>query len=117
MHTTMAMGTSLLRPSARLDAPKAVTKRISSVAYAVDDSASEENTASAMALESRCSSIWVVASGRPTNNRFNAPSIDCTSPGGSLSSCAAGAHDLRLSVGSERECRDLVLIGHRHGGT
>ena len=32
MATAMAMGTSFDRPSARLDAPRAVTNRISSVA-------------------------------------------------------------------------------------
>ena len=36
------------RPRTRLDAPRAVTKRISSVAYAVEEMASEENTASAV---------------------------------------------------------------------
>src|SRR5436190_24222752 len=69
--TTIAMGTSLLSPSARLDAPTATTKRISSVAYAVDDSASDENTARAIVFASRWCSIWVVASGRPTKTRFN----------------------------------------------
>src|SRR5262245_9025477 len=68
--TTNAIGTSLLRPSARLDAPTAVTKRISSVAYAVEDSASEENTGSAIVLDNRWCSICVVANGRPTKNRL-----------------------------------------------
>ena len=87
--TTIAIGTSLLSPSARLDAPTATTKRISSVAYAVDDSASDENTASAIVFESRCSSIWVVASGRPTNSRFNTPEHRLhLPPAAASSSCA-----------------------------
>src|SRR5262245_28747676 len=69
--TTTAIGTSLLRPIARLDAPSAVTKRISSVAYAVDDKASDEKTASAIVFGSRCSSMLVVASGRPTTTRLS----------------------------------------------
>src|SRR5215510_12047132 len=72
--TTIAIGTNLLSPSARLDPPIATTNRISSVAYAVDDSASDENTASAIVFGRRCSSIWVVASGRPTKIRFSTPS-------------------------------------------
>src|SRR5262245_4184582 len=72
--TTIAIGTSLLSPSARLDPPTATTNRISSVAYAVDDNASDENTARAMVFGSRCSSIWVVASGRPTTSRFKTSS-------------------------------------------
>src|SRR3954447_1378306 len=100
-HTTIAIGTNLLRPSARLDAPNAVTKRISSVAYAVDDNASDENTASAMVFGSRCSSIWVVASGRPTNNRFNTPSIDRTSRSWSL-----------LGVGTDGQAADLARPRH-----
>src|SRR4051812_2131791 len=73
--TTTAMGTSRLRPIARLEPPRAATNRISSVAYAVDDSASEEKTASAIVFERRCSSIWVVAKGRPTTNRLKSFSI------------------------------------------
>ena len=46
--TAIAIGTSTSSPSARLDAPTAVTNRISSVAYAVDEIASDENTASAI---------------------------------------------------------------------
>ncbi len=49
----IAIGTSFDRPSARLEPPTAVTNKISSVAYAVDEIASDENTASAVALLSR----------------------------------------------------------------
>ena len=48
--TAIEIGTSVLSPSARLDAPTAVTNRISSVAYAVDEIASDEKTASAIGL-------------------------------------------------------------------
>jgi hypothetical protein len=70
--TTMEIGTSLERPSARLDPPTAVTIRISSVAYAVDDSASDANTGRAMSLGSRWCSCSVVAMGRPTSSFFSA---------------------------------------------
>ena len=103
--TTIAIGTSLLSPSARLDAPTAMTKRISSVAYAVDDSASEENTASAIVLESRCSSIWVEASGRPTNNRFKR--LEHRSP--HLTSAAACHLTCRAAASADGySCRDSV---------
>ena len=44
--TAMPIGTSLLSPRARLEPPTAMTNRISSVAYAVDEMASDEKTAS-----------------------------------------------------------------------
>ena len=62
---------SAFSPSARLDAPTTVTKRISSVAYAVDEMASEENTANAMTFGIRWCSCSDVASGRPTKIRFS----------------------------------------------
>jgi hypothetical protein len=71
--TTKAIGTSRLSPIARLEPPTATTNRISSVAYAVDDSASDENTARAIVLGRRCSSICMVANGRPTTMRFSTP--------------------------------------------
>ena len=43
--TVIAIGTSFESPSARLDGATAMTNRISSVAYAVDEIASDENTA------------------------------------------------------------------------
>ena len=77
----MPIGMSVLRPSARLDPPTATTKRISSVAYAVDEIASDENTARAMVFEMRWCSISVVASGRPTSTRLtNATSSVPPSP-------------------------------------
>ncbi len=48
--TAIEIGIRTLSPSARLDAPTAVTNRISSVAYAVDEMASDEKTASAISL-------------------------------------------------------------------
>src|SRR3954451_9927354 len=82
MATATPIGMSLLRPSARLEPPTATTKRISSVAYAVDEMASEENTASAMVFGMRWCSISVVASGRPTSTRLtNATSSVPPSPG------------------------------------
>src|SRR6478735_1324376 len=61
---------SVLRPSARLDVPSAVTKRISSVAYAVDEMASDEKTASAMIFGIRWCSCSALDSGRPTRMRL-----------------------------------------------
>ena len=43
--TAIAIGISVSRPSIKLDAPTAVTNKISSVAYAVEEIASEEKTA------------------------------------------------------------------------
>ena len=48
--TAIEIGMSVSSPSARLDVPTAVTKRISSVAYAVEEIASDEKTASAISL-------------------------------------------------------------------
>ena len=47
-----------------------MTNRISSVAYAVEEIASEENTASAMTFGIRWCSCSVVGIGRPTSNRL-----------------------------------------------
>src|SRR3954471_18428043 len=70
--TITAIGTSFDRPNARLDEGTAITKRISSVAYAVDEMASDEKTASATIFEMRWCSCSEVASGRPTSSRFSA---------------------------------------------
>src|SRR3954465_1559897 len=67
----IAIGTSFESPSARLEGATAITKRISSVAYAVDEIASEEKTASATTFEMRWCSCSELASGRPTNSRFS----------------------------------------------
>ena len=45
-------------------------RRISSVAYATDDIASEEKTASATVLESRSCRAWASGMGAPTIRRF-----------------------------------------------
>src|SRR5215207_2202856 len=80
--TAIPIGISVLRPSARLEPPTATTKRISSVAYAVDEMASDENTARAMVFGMRWCSISVVASGRPTRTRLtNATSQILRAPG------------------------------------
>src|SRR5215510_436532 len=68
--TTMAIGTRWSRPRARLDVPAAMTKRISSVAYAVDEMASDEKVASAIDLGSFWCSCSELASGRPTRTRL-----------------------------------------------
>ena len=47
------MGTSTLRPSAKLDAAPVVTNRISSVAYAVEEIASDEKIGNASVLGRR----------------------------------------------------------------
>jgi hypothetical protein len=69
--TAIEIGTSTLSPRARLEVPTTVTKRISSVAYAVEEIASDENTARAMTLGMRWCSCSDVASGRPTKMRFS----------------------------------------------
>src|SRR5438132_9790763 len=69
--TTIESGTSLLSPSVRLDPPTATTNRISSVAYAVDEMASEENVASAIRLGRSWCSWSTVAIGRPTRSRLS----------------------------------------------
>src|SRR5687767_15748199 len=61
---------SLERPSARLELPTAVTKRISSVAYAVDEIGSDEKVDSAVTFGSRWCSCSLVARGRPRRRRF-----------------------------------------------
>jgi hypothetical protein len=76
--TATAIGTSVSSPSTKLEAPTAVTKRISSVAYAVDEMASDEKTASPMVFEMRWCSCSTVASGRPTSSRLR---IATPSPG------------------------------------
>src|SRR6476619_6495222 len=80
--TAIPIGISVFSPSARLEPPTATTKRISSVAYAVDEMASDENTARAMVFEMRWCSISVVANGRPTSTRLtNATSQILRAPG------------------------------------
>ena len=70
LDTLVPIGTRVSRPSSRLEPPSATTKRISSVAYAVDEMASEEKTASAIVFGIRWCSISVVARGRPTKMRL-----------------------------------------------
>src|SRR6267143_4950660 len=57
------------------------TSRISSVAYATDDNASEENTASAIGMPSRSPRYRSVSSGVPRSQRFQLMSlhqeVDC----------------------------------------
>src|SRR5574341_2680393 len=47
------------------------TRRISSVAYALDDSGSEAKTARATVLLSRSWRAWASGIGAPTSNRFS----------------------------------------------
>ena len=49
------------------------TRRISSVAYATEDSASDENTGSARILGSSVCSSRSLATARPTRTRFSTP--------------------------------------------
>src|SRR4051812_10016439 len=60
------------------------TRRISSVAYAVDEIASDANTARAVGLPRRCPSSSVEASGRPTTSRFSAEYGPATDGSGRL---------------------------------
>jgi len=55
----------------RLDPPTAMTKRISSVAYAVEEMASDENVARAIDFGSRWWSCSLDASGRPIMTRLS----------------------------------------------
>ena len=59
--TAIEIGTSFESPSARLDGTTAMTNRISCVAYAVDEIASDEKTASAIVLLMRWCSCSEVA--------------------------------------------------------
>src|SRR5437588_6324126 len=70
MATTIEIGMRWSRPRARLDPPTAVTNRISSVAYAVDEMASDENVARAIDLGRSWCSCSSVGMGRPTRSRF-----------------------------------------------
>ena len=54
------------------------TSRISSVAYAVDEMASDEKTASATFFESRSCCSSAVAMGRPSIARLKPPTSDVT---------------------------------------
>src|SRR6478609_716434 len=73
--TAIEMGMRTFRPSARLDAPIAVTNRISSVAYAVEEIASDEKTASAISLGIRWCSWSADEMGRPTRTRLTTDTI------------------------------------------
>src|SRR5581483_12065040 len=66
--TPMAMATGMVRDRAPAPASTRMRK-ISSVAYAEDDNASDEKTASAFVLERRSWASWALASGRPTRNQ------------------------------------------------
>src|SRR4051794_23197707 len=98
--TTMAMGTSIWSPRARLDAPAAITNRISSVAYAVEEMASEEKVARAMRFERRWCSDSDEARGRPIRTRLVSSSTTTT---------VHGAHvkrSLRSPAGTSRSRQD-----------
>ena len=71
----MAIGMRTLSPSSRLDEPAATTKRISSVAYAVEEMASEEKTASAIVFVIRWCSWSADEIGRPTRTRLTTDTI------------------------------------------
>src|SRR5262245_18677823 len=58
------------------------TSRISSVAYATDDRASEENTARAIGTRRRSSRKRSVSNGVPTSQRFQLISLDQEVDGG-----------------------------------
>ena len=61
--TAIAIGMRTSSPSSRLDEPAATTKRISSVAYAVEEIASDEKTASAIVFVIRWCSCSAEESG------------------------------------------------------
>ena len=70
-QTTMAIGTSGLNAEPPIKACESNTTRISSVAYAVDDNASDAKTGNAISLRSRWCCASVLEIGRPTRIRFN----------------------------------------------
>ena len=91
---------STSRPSARLEAPTAVTKRISSVAYAVEEIASDEKTARPIVFGMRWCSCSEDASGRPTKIRFSVSNIPARMLNGRVRSPTSTRQDrvnLRLS--------------------
>jgi hypothetical protein len=71
MPSSPAMATEIGRASPVAAAPaNTSTSRISSVAYAVEEIGSEENTASATRLEMRSCSSWLVRSAGPSSTRL-----------------------------------------------
>src|SRR3989475_12570274 len=66
----MATATGTARWAAAMPA-RMSTRRISSVAYATEESASEEKTARATRFESRSWRAWAKGIGRPTTQRFS----------------------------------------------
>ena len=93
-----------------------MTNRISSVAYAVDEIASDEKTASATVFVMRWCSCSDVASGRPTSSRFSvsntmrydsAAAVGSTAPPagrGQRSACHSGAGDPASGVTIASPC-------------
>ena len=75
--TATPMATGIERESAAVPA-RASMMRISSVAYAVEEMASEENTGKAIFLGSRWACSSAVATGRPMSSRLMAVATDDT---------------------------------------
>src|SRR5438445_860867 len=119
--TTIDSGTSLLSPSARLDPPIATTNRISSVAYAVDEMASDEKVASAIRLGRSWCSWSTVAMGRPTSSRFSITYTRGTIRRGPSCAPPLGRVAYRLVhvvvVGCGRVGSELALALERDGHT
>src|SRR4051812_29444948 len=69
------------------------TRMISSVAYAVEERASDEKTARAVGLPSRSCSSWSVASEGPSTLRLNRYDVDSGRSIGEVTGNARGAVD------------------------
>src|SRR3954453_9713209 len=84
--------------------PAERTSRISSVAYATEDSASLANTGSAIFFGSSCSPSWALRIGRPTSSRLEtSPSEDT----------ATGYGQVPAGIVTPRACRDHGLRARR----
>src|SRR3954463_8454503 len=98
------------------------TSRISSVAYATEESASLAKTGSAIFFGSSCSPSWVLRIGRPTSSRLEtSPSEDTATgygqePAGIVTPRACRDHGLRTGRLHDRaQPGALRPLGRRRG--
>src|ERR1700730_10825200 len=95
------------------------TNKISSVAYATEDNASEEKTARADVRDSRSCRAWAVASGDPTNSFLTAllftraasgsSTLEAAAPGGQAFARPRGG--ARYRTGTESFGRSAPSVG------
>src|SRR6266516_2769898 len=94
----MATATGTARWAAAMPA-RMSTRRISSVAYATEESASEEKTARATRFESRSWRAWARGIGRPTTQRFSRLAFMAAASGAPRGGSGASALGLALLGG------------------